>query len=116
MAFKAFQQPVAVKIAKTGVLSVLGAYGASSFVTRDTWSGEFSPQNDSLFITELYKRTNPNNNPTLHDICVRRVKIEQVRSELIEDANNGGTELVAEFCRGMWSGKSECRHDGLECD
>lgn len=86
-----------------GTLAVL--FGTSSYLTRDTFFRDFSPQSDSLFSTDTYKRANPHGNDTLHDLCVRRVPLGRLRPELREDASRGGSRLVREFCRGAWGGR-----------
>ena len=89
-----------------GTLGIL--FGTASYLTRDTFFRDFSTDNDTLFTTDIYKRSNPHGNTTLHDLCVRRVALGRVRPELVEDARRGGGKLVQEFCRGIWGGRGVC--------
>ena len=71
--------------------------------TRRSKIEALSPH-DYLFGTTLFARYNPNNAPTTSDLCLRRVPLDQIQPELLEDANRGGTKLVESFCAGLWSG------------
>lgn len=86
------------------VSGAVSGKGLAYLATRETAFRDFSPSDDNLFNSPLYSRVNPHGNTTLHDLCVRRVDVSRIRPELVEDARNGGSGLVEEFCRGMWSG------------
>ncbi|CAH0056086.1 unnamed protein product [Clonostachys solani] len=55
---------------------------------------------DPIWSSRLYKSHNPNRNPATQDICIKRIPLDKVRPELLQ--NNGA--LALEFCRGVWSG------------
>jgi hypothetical protein len=56
--------------------------------------------NDAVWTSKPYKRYNPNGNPATQDICIKRIPLDKVRPELLQ--NEG--DLALEFCRGVWSG------------
>jgi hypothetical protein len=65
---------------------------------------DLSPTTDPLFQSAFYKKYNPNPNPALYDLCVRKIPIFKLKPELVEDAEKGGTKMVEAFCAGVWSG------------
>ncbi|KAK3690804.1 hypothetical protein LTR37_018978 [Vermiconidia calcicola] len=58
------------------------------------------PPTDYLFNTTIFSRFNPYNNPAMADICTRKVKLEKIRPELLEQEG----KLVEAFSAGVWSG------------
>ncbi|KAH7261695.1 hypothetical protein BKA59DRAFT_461649 [Fusarium tricinctum] len=85
-------------------VSVAGA-GTFHLVTRKCYFEPFGPENGkSLFEHPLLKQINPWNKPVSHDSCVREVPFEKLDPTLIEDARNGGTQLIERFIAGMWGG------------
>lgn len=85
-------------VAVTGWVSFGSALGFT-FWTRKSKVLPIPPT-DYIFHSTLFARYNPNNNPVTQDVCVRRVALQRVRSELLE--NEG--KLVESFCAGVWSG------------
>ena len=65
---------------------------------------DLSPATDPLFQSAFYKKYNPNPNPTIYDLCIRKIPIFKLKQELVEDAEKGGTKMVEAFCAGVWSG------------
>ncbi|KAI9839282.1 MAG: hypothetical protein M1819_003277 [Sarea resinae] len=55
---------------------------------------------DSLFSSSQYKRFNPEDNKTMHDMCVRRVPLKNLKPELVEEKGR----LVEAFCQGIYGG------------
>ncbi|KAJ5280699.1 hypothetical protein N7478_006071 [Penicillium angulare] len=55
---------------------------------------------DPIFQHALFKKFNPENNPTLHDMCVRRVPLDKIKPELLEK----NSKLTEAFCAGVWGG------------
>lgn len=55
---------------------------------------------DPVFQSPFYKKFNPNNNPSTHDLFVRRVPLDKIRPELLEKKG----KLVEAFCAGVWGG------------
>ncbi|KAI9692821.1 MAG: hypothetical protein M1822_004815 [Bathelium mastoideum] len=79
-----------------GSLATVGTFVAmtrkSRFVSVST--------TDEIFTNVFYLRNNPEKNPSLHDLCVRRVPLDRVKPELLEKDG----KLVEAFCAGVWSG------------
>lgn len=53
----------------------------------------------------LFSKFNPNKNPPFYDVCVRRIPLSKLDTELIEDARKGGSKLVERFAQGIWAGR-----------
>lgn len=82
--------------------SVAGAVGFGSFLffTRKSRFVPFTFTSDAIFTSSHFKKFNPNGNaPVLHDLCVRKVPLSQIKPELLE---NG--KLTEVFCAGVWGG------------
>ncbi|KAJ7223094.1 hypothetical protein GGX14DRAFT_657180 [Mycena pura] len=96
----------AVKLASKFVAytSVAGAVGFGGFLffTRKSRFVPFSLADDPIFASSHYKKLNPHQNDALHDLCVRRVPLSQIKPELLQDDSRG--KLVEAFCSGVWSG------------
>ncbi|PSR88685.1 hypothetical protein BD289DRAFT_431758 [Coniella lustricola] len=58
------------------------------------------PHTDPLWASKTYARFNAHKNPSTQDVCIRRISLDKVRPELLE--NEG--DLALEFCRGVWAG------------
>lgn len=71
---------------------------------------DFSPATDPVFQSAFFKKYNPSMNPTTHDLCVRRIPLFKLRTDLVEDASNGGTKMVEAFCAGVWGGFGTSLH------
>ncbi|KAJ7737907.1 hypothetical protein DFH07DRAFT_927443 [Mycena maculata] len=83
--------------------SLAGAVGFGGFLVRTRKSRfvPFSLATDPIFTSDHFKKFNPNENvPGLHDLCVRRVPLSQIRSELLKEDG----KLAEAFCAGVWSG------------
>lgn len=48
----------------------------------------------------MFARYNPERNPTLSDLCVKRIPLSQIKPELLEKEG----KLVEKFCAGVWGG------------
>ena len=85
-------------LAVTGY-STVGAAGTWAFWTRGS---KFVPvpANDYLLGSTWFARYNPDNNPPLVDICVRKVPLTQIKPEYLEKPD----ELATKFCAGVWGG------------
>ncbi|KAI2469286.1 hypothetical protein F4781DRAFT_230015 [Annulohypoxylon bovei var. microspora] len=57
-------------------------------------------KNDPMFKTKTYAKYNPNDNPALQDVVIKRVPLGSLKPELRGDEK----ALTLEFCRGVWSG------------
>jgi hypothetical protein len=58
------------------------------------------PRDDYIFQSTLFTRHNPNDSPVTQDLCLRRVPLEKIRPELLQEDG----KLVQAFCAGVWSG------------
>lgn len=87
--------------------SVAGA-GGWQLWTMHCYFEPFGPENDPLFQSKYFKQHNPRNHPSLNDSCVRKVPLSQIPPELVNDALNGGSNLLERFCAGVWGGYGEC--------
>ncbi|KAF6829550.1 hypothetical protein CMUS01_08120 [Colletotrichum musicola] len=71
--------------------------------TRQCFFDEsFSPATDRSFAHPLLKKANPKGNPDFHDCCVRTLRFDEVRPELLADALKGGSKLVEAYSAGVW--------------
>ena len=82
----------------------LGSVVAFTAYTRKSKIYDVSPT-DYLVESTILARLNPYNNPSMKDVCLRKVPIGQIRPELLE----GGTKLVEAFCAGVWSSWGMCQ-------
>jgi hypothetical protein len=89
-------------------LALAGA-GSTAFWQLQTHKSEFIPlsANDSMFYSPTYLQTNPNKNPTTHDLCARKVPLQKIKPQLLKQSGEG--KLVQAFCAGVWSGWGEFR-------
>ncbi|KAL2851179.1 hypothetical protein BJY01DRAFT_232993 [Aspergillus pseudoustus] len=85
-----------LKLAAYGTSASLGAFFVA---TRKNVLVPLDPT-DAIFQHRLFCELNPANNPSMHDVCVRRIPISHIRPGLVE--KEGG--LVEAFCAGVWSG------------
>ncbi|KAJ6526597.1 hypothetical protein DFH09DRAFT_995720 [Mycena vulgaris] len=87
-------------LAYTSVAGGVG-FGTFLFLTRKTRFVPFTLTTDPIFTSSHFNKFNPNQNvPVLHDLCVRRVPLTQIKPELLEKDG----KLVEAFCAGVWSG------------
>lgn len=61
------------------------------------------PANDYLLGSTWFARYNPDNNPPLIDICVRKVPLSQIKPEYLGKEG----KLAEKFCAGVWGGLGE---------
>ncbi|ETI24485.1 hypothetical protein G647_03854 [Cladophialophora carrionii CBS 160.54] len=90
----------------TGVLTFfsLASFTVWTKHSRFSTPAEFNPATDPLFQSEWVRKFNPANHAATYDECVRRIGLQKIRPELVEDAQRGGSKLVEEFVRGVWGG------------
>ncbi|RAL13888.1 uncharacterized protein BO97DRAFT_469531 [Aspergillus homomorphus CBS 101889] len=86
----------AVKLTTIGGTATLGAF---FFATRNSVFVPL-PLSDPIFQTAGYRSLNPHNNPTSHDLCIRRVPLSEINPSLLEKKG----KLTEAFCAGVWSG------------
>jgi hypothetical protein len=93
------------KILTQGTAVSIGASACAFFVwTKHCKFEDLDPAKDPIFRSTFYRKFNPSNNPTTHDVCVRRLPLWQIKESLVADAENGGSALVEAFCQGLWGG------------
>ncbi|KAE8152542.1 hypothetical protein BDV25DRAFT_127874 [Aspergillus avenaceus] len=80
----------------TGGVSI----GASFFyMTHDI---QFVPlsSSDPIFLSIYHKKSNPNGNPTIRDLHVKRVPLSKIDPTLLEHPQ----KLLERYCGGVWAG------------
>jgi hypothetical protein len=84
------------------VTAVGGTTAAGSYVyaTRKSRFVPLDLSSDPITSSPYYLKYNPNRNPATHDLCVRSVPLENIRSDLLEKDGS----LVQSFCAGLWGG------------
>jgi hypothetical protein len=75
----------------TGVLAFFGVASFTVWTKHSHFSapGEFNPSTDPLFQSEWVRKFNPGNHAATYDECVRRIGLQKIRPELVEDAQRG---------------------------
>lgn len=99
--------PLALRLAQGTAAAGLFAVTAFPVWTKHSTIAGL-PQDDPLWRSEFYKQYNPLDNPTMNDVCIRRIPLYQLRPELLEDAQKGGSRLVEAFSQGVWGRWSKC--------
>ena len=101
-----FESPLYVKA--LGV-SGIGAFASITgfFVYTKHCDVQNLPVTDPLFSSAFYKQYNPRANPSMRDVCVRRIPLHQIRPDLLADDKKGGGRLVEAFCGGIYGGKGK---------
>lgn len=87
------------KLIKTTVAGSIASVGVFWGATRNDIF-ETMDNSDPIFQSAFFKKFNPNNNPTLHDVCVRRIPLDKIQPSLVEEKG----KLVEAFCAGVWGG------------
>lgn len=90
-----------LKVSAAGTVASVGVFWGAT--RNDVF--EHMDTSDPIFQSTFFKRFNPNRNPTLHDVCVRRIPLDKIKPELVEDKG----KLVEAFCAGVWGGMGEFR-------
>lgn len=88
-----------VKLTTYGGVATVGAF----FVWTRNSTVEPLPTTDALFQSSWYRKYNPEQNETVHDVCVRKVPLSQIDAKLLEKKG----KLVEAFCAGIWGGFGE---------
>lgn len=69
------------------------------FYTRQIEAVPLSPS-DRIFTSQYHQKFNPNSNPTVHDLHIRKVPISQIEPSLLLDQER----LIERFTGGVWAG------------
>ncbi|KAJ5987767.1 hypothetical protein N7481_002977 [Penicillium waksmanii] len=85
-----------LKISAAGTVASIGVFFGA------TRNDVFQPMDssDPIFSSPFFQKYNPNRNPTLHDVCVRRIELSKIEPSLLEKKG----KLVEAFCAGVWGG------------
>ena len=85
-------------------VATLTSTGAFYVWTKHCHFVDLSSATDPIFQSAPFRTYNPSSNPTTHDLCVRKVPLTKLNTDLVRDASEGGTKLVERFCAGIWGG------------
>lgn len=88
-----------LKVTAAGTAASIGVFFGA------TRNDVFQPMDssDPIFQSPFFQKYNPNRNPTLHDVCVRRIELSKIEPSLLEKKG----KLVEAFCAGVWGGMGE---------
>lgn len=98
------------------VLTTLTSAAAFTVWTKHSQFEPIDPSTDPTVNSSLYRKYNPNQNPSLKDVCVRRIALIKIDPDLVKDADQGGSKLVDRFAQGVWGGFGKSyshRRDGI---
>ena len=87
------------KALKASVVGAAAAAGAFAFWTRDSQVVLF-PASDPILSSSSFRKYNPNTNPAVKDLCIRKVPLSKIKPELLEKDG----KLVDAFTAGIWGG------------
>ncbi|KAJ5343270.1 uncharacterized protein N7506_003094 [Penicillium brevicompactum] len=93
-------------MAVTKVLSLIPASGLLAvgtffYTTRQIEAIELSPE-DPIFKSKHHQKYNPNNNPTVNDLHIRKVPFSQIDPAYLENPER----LIERFSGGVWAGSA----------
>lgn len=89
------------------ILTTLTSAAAFTIWTKHSQFEPIDASTDPTVNSSLYKKYNPNRNPALTDVCVRRIALVKIDPDLVSDARLGGSKLVDRFTQGVWGGFGE---------
>jgi len=106
--FPASKEQLSVHMLRTVFRRGLSASGGALVVTTGTylyttWDVQAVPVSNSsgpIFQNKYYRRCNPNDNPTVHDLHVLKVPFSQIDPALLENRE----KLLERYCGGVWGG------------
>ncbi|PGH16188.1 hypothetical protein AJ79_01955 [Helicocarpus griseus UAMH5409] len=84
---------------KASVVGGVATTGSFFYLTRDSKFVPFSTS-DYLFSSPYFRKYNPQNNPTIHDHCVKKVPLSKIDPHLLTREG----KLVEAFCASVWGG------------
>ena len=93
-----------LKVTAAGTVASVGVFFGA------TRNDVFEPMgaDDPIFSSPFFQKFNPERNPTLHDLCVRRVPLDKIQPALLEKKG----KLVEAFCAGVWGGMGKLAASG----
>jgi hypothetical protein len=84
--------------------------GVFHLQTRNCSFETFNPDTDPYFFKhDLFSQINPREKPFSADSCVREVPFDDLDQNLLDDAREGGTQLIERFTQGLWGGLGESK-------
>ncbi|KAH0832543.1 hypothetical protein FOPE_01224 [Fonsecaea pedrosoi] len=95
------------KLARGATAVGATSIGCFYLFTRKCQWHEINDASDSIMTSRFFNKYNPWHNPTLIDVCVRRVRLSDLPPELVSDMRQGGTKLIERFCGSVWGGFGE---------
>lgn len=84
------------------LITTLSSLGAFHVWTKHCDVRPLDPNVEPLYKSSFFRKYNPDNNPTQHDVIIRRIPLHQLKPELLDDAQNGGSKLVEHFTGGIF--------------
>jgi hypothetical protein len=87
------------KVFKTAVVGGAATAAIFAFSTRKCQFVPF-PTTDPILSSSVLRKYNPNNNPAVRDLCIRKVPLSEIKPELLEKDG----KLVEAFAAGIWGG------------
>lgn len=94
------------KFVKVSAVGSVASVGVFLGMTRKIEEVPLSTS-DYLFNSVHFRTYNPHQNPTTHDLFIRKVPLSEIDPTLLE--NKG--KLVEKFCAGVWGGLGESREE-----
>jgi hypothetical protein len=94
-----------LKVIAAGTVASVGVFFGA------TRNDIFEPMDttDPIFSSPFFQKFNPERNPTMHDVCVRRIPLDKINPSLLEKKG----KLVEVFCAGVWSGMGKLLRSSL---
>ncbi|KAI5289272.1 hypothetical protein KEM52_000842 [Ascosphaera acerosa] len=86
------------RVATCGTAAGAGAY--LYVFGKDTSFVPMTRETDYLWNSPYYKKFNPKDNATTHDLCIRRVPLAHLDKTLVNDE----AKLTEQFCASIWGG------------
>lgn len=96
-------RPLSILVQGT-ILTTLTSAAAFTVWTKHSQFEPIDASTDTIVNSSLYKKYNPNQNPSVKDVCVRRIALIKIDPDLVKDAHDGGSKLVDRFTQGVWGG------------
>ncbi|KAI5301436.1 hypothetical protein KEM56_001718 [Ascosphaera pollenicola] len=91
------------RFTRFATVTTASGWGGYWYLFGDSKFVPMSRKDDDLFSSPYYKKYNPKDNATTHDLCVRRVPLEKLDKTLLKDGGKDG-KLAQAFCSSVWGG------------
>lgn len=90
-------------LAKLTTFTTASGLGGYWYLFREPKFVPLTRDDDYLFNSSYFKKYNPKDNSTTHDLCTRRVPLEKLDKNLLKNNGRDG-KLVEAFCSSVWGG------------